>query len=172
MNWNREKLFRNVNGFNDTDREIFEFVTNNSISDFTFCLRYSLDDDELNRNMGVFKILFERYVEEHPFRRVWDKLIKDANVKTLIHFTDYGDEYRECAMRVNKLWNMVQYHGLVCMILKAFAERDWDELSEKFDGVYDTYEEAQSNIEVSCYTIVDNLDTDDLKTIINFCGMN
>lgn len=171
MNWNREKLLENTNGLNDTECEIFNFVTYNSIDALRFVLKYEIKvGDELNKMIEEYKKSFERYLEEHPFRRVWDKIIDGAKMEILIHFTDYGDEYKKCAERVNKLWNVPQCKGMVCMILKSFAERDWDELENKFDGIYGAYEEAQIDIEHSCYTIVENLDTEDLKTIIWFCG--
>lgn len=171
MNWNKEIVFENMEKLNQTERAIFAYVANVTISTFKGLHKY-VDNRTLSLSMEMGKIQkeFESYPMKHPFRLVWGKIIEGAEVKSLIHFTEYDDEYKEYAEMVNNLWNISQYHDLVCMILKAFAERDWDELEEKFDGVYDIYEEAQSDIEHSCYTIVDNLDTEDLKTIITFCG--
>lgn len=171
MKWNKKIVLENMEKLNQTDYDIFAYATDISI-DFFIDLWGERDNDAISfaNKMDELQKNFESYPTGHPFRSLWNRIIVGAKKGTLIPFTYYGDEYKDCAMRINNVWNMENYHWAICIILKAFAERDWDELEEKFDGVYDTYEEAQADIEHSCYTIVENLDTEDLKTIIKFCG--
>ena len=170
MAWNKEIVFENIKGLNETDCVIFGYVTGITIRKFQYLWEIRIGGDDLfNKKMDEFQKEFNEYPLEHPFMSVWNKIIDGAKIEKLIYFTDYDNEYKECANRINRLWNMPQYHGLVCMILKAFAERDWDELEEKFNC---SCEQVQSDIEDCCHTIVDNLDTEDLKTIIKFCGGN
>lgn len=167
----REKLFENFKNLNETEKEIFWYIQGGNIDFDIFMDEEKFSDRFLETFIDNNNKSFRMYDEGHPFRKVWEKITYDIyGQKTLIHFMEYGDEYKKCAKLVNKLWNMPNYHKLVCMILKAFAERDWDEYNESFCDVYGWVERAQIDIENSCYTIADRLDVEDLKVIIKFCG--
>lgn len=165
---NATKLIENYNKLNETEKDIVSYVIGGGY--MPSVLNTTQTDDEVEKRFEKINSRFTHYVPNHPFSKVWDKVTKDCRMETLIYFLDYGNEYREYAKTINKMWNMPQYRGLILTMLKAFAERDWDELYDKFGGKYDDYKEIQNNIEHTCYTIVDNLDEEDLKTITWFCG--
>lgn len=168
---NREKLVENFKNLNKTEKEIFWYVQGGNIDFDIFMDKEKFSNRSLETFIDNYNKSFRKYGEDHPFRKVWEKITYGINgQKTLIHFMEYDDEYNKCAILVNKLWSMHSYHKLVCIILKAFAERDWDEYNESFCNAYGGVERAQIDIENSCYTIADRLDVEDLKVIIKFCG--
>lgn len=165
---NRDKLVENFNNLNETEKEIVLYVSN---IDFKFLKdEENISDETLEELIDNYNKVFSHYGKAHPFRKVWGKITDGIAVKPLIYFMEYGDEYKKCAKLVNKLWNMPNYRNLVCIILKAFAERDWDEYDEAFCNEYGCFESAQNHIDYSCYIIADKLDVEDLKVIIKFCG--
>lgn len=167
---NKTKLIENYNKLNETEKDIVTYVIGGGIDMPTLLKVAHIENEIDDMEFEEINSYFTAYNPTHPFRKVWNKMTKGCRMEKLIYFTEYGKTYKEYANTINKMWNMSQYRGLVLTMLKAFAERDWDELCDKLDGKYDDYKAVQNDIEHTCYTIVDNLDEEDLKTIIWFCG--
>lgn len=165
----REKLIDSFNSLNDTDKLILEYYIEDitkEIPDMDFCYAY------IKRRLDEFYNYYNvpSNKGKHPFVVVYDKLMDGAKDEVLIYHPEmYGKNYEKLAVRINELWNIDKYRNTILLIFRAFAERDWDELIEKLhDGAM--IDEVQANIEDYAYTIVDNLDEEDLKAVILFCG--
>lgn len=162
-------LEENITNLNDTEKEILEYVTHKQYN--WFLLHHITDEeikDVLYKNFAPFFGREADVEREHPFYNVMRKIVKNANVDPLIFQTDlYGPNYEELAKEVNKLW-CGKYRQTILMILKAFAERDFDALVERFE--FDiTCEEIQKNIDHYADLVAENLVDSDLEAIINFC---
>lgn len=174
----RTKLNENAKGLTDIEKYIFYYVTNYDIDGL---LNGANSDEYVNQTLDIcYRKYFITYVEnrnklEHPFIKVWNKFTKGANLGKLIYVTAmYDGKYTERVDVVNMLYGK-EYRSTIHMILKAFVERDWDELSEKIWGVNAIDDEinvryVQDHIEDYANVVAENLDEDDLLAIISFCG--
>lgn len=177
---NIDKFKKNVNSLNDSELEIFKYVTDYNVkhlADIIKCEKLYLEEkiEEWNNMFQMYRNISGNG-KIHPFVNVFDKVVDGVITDTLIDYIDfYNDQdFKVTASRVNELWNDKLYKPLVCIILKAFVERDWDEIYERFDGWRGienvTIADVQDDIENTAHSVIGNLDTEDLKAIIKFCG--
>lgn len=178
---NVDKFKNNVNSLNDSESEIFEYVTGCNMK-YVKKVYEKYDHLRLEDDIKDWGDKFQMYRnisgngKIHPFVKVFDKIVDGVITHPLIYYVDfYNDqEFKETASRVNELWDNKLYKPLVCIILKAFVERDWDEIHSAFDGwrgIEDvTIADVQDDIEKTAHIVVETLDTEDLKAIIKFCG--
>ena len=166
---NRAILNKNISNLCERDIDILKYVTGKA--PLWFELGTTTDDE-------IVKVLFRYFGEYitmtengcvHPFYETLRKIVLGANVEKLIYHTDfYGKNYKQLAENVNKLWGS-EYRPTICTILKAFAERDFDELEPRFvEGV--TLKYVKEHIVDFADLIADNLDECDLRCILQFCG--
>lgn len=167
----RHILNNNIKSLNDTESYVLEYVTKTPI-DWFF--------DHMASDNEVREVLYNSFVAHfgyapkdgiHPFYKVWEKIVKGANIDALIAQTDlYGNSYKMLAEQINELY-MSEYRSCINIILKAFAERDYTEIADKHNfGNEITKEKFVEDFEGYSELIVNNLDEQDLETIILFCG--
>lgn len=169
----RSRLIENLQKLNDTEMYIVEYLTKKNFEWFK---------DTNSTDNNVRKVLYNAWVNYfghtpedgmHPFYLVWCKMVNGVNIDMLIPETDlYGHDYELLAKEVNELY-MSKYRPTILTILKSFAERDFDEICDRygFDSNDDvSVKSVQEDIESYSEYIVNNLDETDLMTIILFCG--
>lgn len=163
----RKNFIANLNALNDTELYILEYVSEKNKEWW----ENANDNDIINRlsyfRNGICDVYDPKcdYKTPHPYTIVYNKLTR--NIYPLIVQTDlYGKRYEHLADIVNDLWFDV-YEETIGIILRAFAERDCEEICEKHEldecpeVLYDEYLDL----------VVNNLDENDLETIIKFCGI-
>lgn len=171
----RNVLSENIKNLNDTEKYILGYVTKWDVNKLipTNCLT----DYEIRKVLyNGFSNYFSHPVGEmaHPYLKVWHKIVDGAYMDKLISETElYGKRYGQLANAVNEVFGTLNRSN-VYTILKAFVERDWDELSQKFWFDWDDDKLSprliQENImEYGC-VVAENLDEEDLKAILLFCG--
>lgn len=168
----RDKLISNLCACSELEKYIVKYVTKNDIN--WFC-------DKHNSDKIVRECLYDGFVNYfgyapkdgvHPFNMVWQKITKGVNIDPLFSQTDlYGVTYKKLTERINELY-MGAYRNTINIILKAFAERDFDELDDKhcFESSEIYCDDLQNNIDQFADVVANNLDEDDLRTILSFCG--
>ena len=165
----RAILNENISNLCERDVDILKYVTGKA--PIWFELSTTTDNeivDDLFHYFGRYKTMSENGCV-HPFYETFKKITLGANVEKLIYHTDfYGENYKQLAENVNKLWGS-EYRSTICTILKAFAERDFDELKPRF-CVEVTLDYVKENITKFLDVIADNLDECDLRCILQFCG--
>lgn len=171
----RNVLSANINNLNDTEKYILGYVTKWDVNKLipTNCLT----DDEIRKVLyNGFSNFFSHPVGEmaHPYLKVWHKIVDGAYMDKLISETElYGKRYDQLAKVVNEAFGTLSRSN-VYTILKAFVERDWDELSQKIwldcDDENLSPRLIQENIEEYGCVVAENLDEEDLKAILLFCG--
>lgn len=171
----RNVLSENIKNLNDTEKYILGYVTKWDVNKLipTNCLT----DDEIRKVLyNGFSNYFSHPVGEmaHPYLKVWHKIVNGAYMDKLISETElYGKRYEQLANAVNEVFGTLSRSN-VYTILKAFVERDWDELSQKFWFDFDDNNLSplliQDNIIEYACVVAENLDEEDLKAILLFCG--
>lgn len=86
--------------------------------------------------------------------------------KLIVQTTLYGHRYKGLADCVNSLYS-TEYRDTIEIILRAFAERDFEEIVTRYNLGDDV---DYDSLDLSL--VVDNLDENDLETIIKFCGVS
>lgn len=171
----RNVLSENIKNLNDTEKYILGYVTMWDVN--KLIPTNGLTDYEIRKVLyNGFANYFSHPVGEmaHPYLKVWHKIADGVYMDKLISETElYGKRYEQLANAVNEVFGTLNRSN-VYTILKAFAERDWDELSQKlwFEGDDDNLSPRliQENIvEYGC-VVAENLDEEDLKAILLFCG--
>ena len=162
----RNKLIDNLRELNDTEVYTLEYLTRKPLS--WFLDKHHVSDKEVRETLYNSFVHYFGYAPQdgvHPYYKVWEKVVVGSNIDELICQTDlYGKEYKELAEQINELY-MSNYCETIQIILKAFAERDFEEIADKYClGENVTYANFDNDM------IVGNLDNQDLKTIILFCG--
>ena len=173
----RKVLSANINNLNDTEKYILGYVTKWDVNKLMATNSFGLTDDEIRKVLyKAFSNYFSHHVGEmtHPYLKVWHKIVDGAYMDELISETElYGKRYGQLANAVNEVFGTFSRSN-VYAILKAFVERDWDELSQKiwFDCDDDNLSPRliQENIEEYGCVVAENLDEEDLKAILLFCG--
>lgn len=168
----RQILISNINKCTTFEKEIIELVTNKPITWF---------NDENNSDDEISNVIinsFSQYMghkrgdKPHPYYILYKVITLSTNIDKLISQTDlYGSNslYAMYANKVNKVYTS-EYKNRVLTILKAFAERDYDEIVERYQyGDNITLKVIVSNIEKYAEDIASNLDTTDLESICMFC---
>lgn len=162
----RDKLISNIEGLNIDEKILVRFVTKKDIT--WFFDKDNVSDDSV---VSVLYTTFFDYFSKlgHPCEELFDKVINGAYTDKLIYQTDlYDKSYEYVAKLVNDLWGSDK-RSLVLIQLKAFAERDCDELEDKYEVDID---KVLSDIEKYADVVVNNLDERDLETIVLFCGVD
>lgn len=173
----RNVLSANIKNLNDTEKYILGYVTKWDVNKLMATNSFGLTDDEIRKVLyNGFSNYFSHPVGEmaHPYLKVWYKIVDGAYMDKLISETElYGKRYGQLANAVNEVFGTLSRSN-VYTILKAFVERDWDELSQKiwFDCDDDNLSPRliQENIEEYGCVVAENLDEEDLKAILLFCG--
>lgn len=157
----RKNFIANLNALNDTEIYILEYISEKNKEWWE-----SADGNDIINRLNKFYYTHQYKVGNglvHPYIIVYNKLTQ--NIYPLIEQTDiYGKRYQYLSNIVNDLWTD-GYKETVGIILRAFAERDCEEICNRYEldvdakVLYDKYLEC----------VIDNLDENDLETIIKFC---
>lgn len=165
----REILNKNISNLCERDIDILKYVTGKA--PLWFELSTTTDDEIVDVLYNCFGMYFTTSQSKcvHPFYETFRKITLGVRVERIIYQTDlYGEEYKRLAENVNKMWAS-EYRSTICTIIKAFAERDFDELQSRFwDEI--TLDYVKEHITKFADLIVDNLDECDLRCILQFCG--
>lgn len=163
----RDRLINNLGKLCDTEIYTLEYLTHHEMN--WFCDKQNVSNESVrnvlyNAFVGYFGHASKDGV--HPYYKVWEKVIDGVQIDPLIAQTDlYGKNYEMLAKQINELY-MSEHHNTILIILKAFAERDFEEIVGKYwlDENIITIDDIDEKM------IVSNLDDKDLETIILFCG--
>lgn len=162
----RDRLINNLVKLCDTEIYTLEYLTHHEMN--WFCDKQNVSDESVrnvlfNAFAGYFGFAPKDGV--HPYYKVWQKVVVGVHIEPLISQTDlYGKNYKMLAEQINELY-MSEYRNTILIILKAFAERDFEEIADKH-----CLDEDVTIDDIDDEMIVNNLDEQDLETIILFCG--
>lgn len=165
----RHVLNENIKNLNDTDAYVLEYLT--KVPFDWFIDQMATDKDVRKTLYKAFAPYFGYESMMHPYYKVWKKISKGVNMDELIVQTDlYGHDYKMLAEQINELF-MDKYRPTIYIILKAFAERDFEELANKYCFIENfTCKDVIDNIKDYAEMVATNLDEEDLESIILFCG--
>lgn len=175
----RDKLISNIDNLSEFEVYILFYVTHWDTYEFCDCENNS-DEKVSDVLCNSFAHYFGRDEGEytHPFVKVWRKVVDGINIDKLICHTDHYDKrYKALADEVNRLYG-TENRSNIHAVLKLFVERDWDELCDKIRGCEFCDDEkskikfTQEHITMYANVVANNLDEQDLVTILSFCGVN
>lgn len=171
---NRTTLCNNISELNETECDIFTYLTKVDIrwfSDFS-----NSDSDVENVLNSAFQPYFcvDSDNKPHPIKKIYDKIINGVYLEPLFYkyrlTFENSVSFNERAERVNGLYTDVELRMKVLYLLKAMVVRDFEAISEspKYPhGV--TLDMFLQNLENDYMEIfLDFITEDDLKIILSF----